>query len=509
MFARSKLTLPPPPTRDPVKPRDNDPSSMPPPPPPQRKAVADLDAALAAKSHQSHPNKEISKNFTLIVQEKEKKAVTTVPVELPTGTKEAVPMTTAAAIGILGGNENQSSNTSEPASAMDLSSDSKTKTPLDKAETVSRKEVPPAAEEMNVLRTVGNSLKSAAEMMLPSSSSSAATAEPEEKKRKASKKDAQKKKRKREEEDTEDDEVEEPPKKKEKKSKKKSSTKKDKKDKKKKKKDEDAVPVVIQEKAGAAVPIDEAKAVDPFESKMDGSSSSSSSSSAANGGTTGAKIKPSDPAENGNSNSDEPEKKDKKKKKKKDRPAFKSTAMKKSLRQQGIGVIDSQPMTGKGVIKPKRHLKAGKYSHVIGTNCDGLTKPAIRRLARRGGVKRISDDSYEEAQAAQKAFLEIVIRDAVLYTEHMRRKTVMASDIIASLKRNGKTLFPTDGIFGRKTNSSAIRKHVEKAVRKIEKAARAASEKRKTKKKKPEEQESAATTTVTTTTIPSESQISA
>ncbi len=70
-----------------------------------------------------------------------------------------------------------------------------------------------------------------------------------------------------------------------------------------------------------------------------------------------------------------------------------------------------------------------------------LQKPAIRRLARRGGVKRISGLIYEETRGVLKVFLENVVRDAVTYTEHARRKTVTALDVVYALKRQGKTLY--------------------------------------------------------------------
>jgi len=41
------------------------------------------------------------------------------------------------------------------------------------------------------------------------------------------------------------------------------------------------------------------------------------------------------------------------------------------------------------------------------------TKPAIRRLASRGGVKRISGHIYEEVRGVLKLFLENVTRDVV------------------------------------------------------------------------------------------------
>ncbi|OWK59259.1 histone H3 [Lonchura striata] len=86
---------------------------------------------------------------------------------------------------------------------------------------------------------------------------------------------------------------------------------------------------------------------------------------------------------------------------------------------------------GKGLGKggAKRHRK------VLRDNIQGITKPAIRRLARRGGVKRISGLIYEETRGVLKVFLENVIRDAVTYTEHAKRKTVTAMDVVYALKR--------------------------------------------------------------------------
>ncbi|KAL0887223.1 hypothetical protein Bca101_011206 [Brassica carinata] len=96
---------------------------------------------------------------------------------------------------------------------------------------------------------------------------------------------------------------------------------------------------------------------------------------------------------------------------------------------------------GKGLGKggAKRHRK------VLRDNIQGITKPAILRLARRGGVKRISGLIYEETRGVLKIFLENVIRDAVTYTEHARRKTVTAMDVVYALKRQGRTLYGFGG----------------------------------------------------------------
>jgi histone H3/H4 len=87
----------------------------------------------------------------------------------------------------------------------------------------------------------------------------------------------------------------------------------------------------------------------------------------------------------------------------------------------------------------KRHRK------VLRDNIQGVTKPAIRRLARRGGVKRISGLIYEETRGVLKVFLENVIRDSVTYTEHARRKTVTAMDVVYALKRQGRALYGFGG----------------------------------------------------------------
>ncbi|XP_034546197.1 uncharacterized protein LOC117817566 [Notolabrus celidotus] len=106
-----------------------------------------------------------------------------------------------------------------------------------------------------------------------------------------------------------------------------------------------------------------------------------------------------------------------------------------------IIIMSGRGKGGKGLGKggAKRHRK------VLRDNIQGITKPAIRRLARRGGVKRISGLIYEETRGVLKVFLENVIRDAVTYTEHAKRKTVTAMDVVYALKRQGRTLYGFGG----------------------------------------------------------------
>ncbi len=95
--------------------------------------------------------------------------------------------------------------------------------------------------------------------------------------------------------------------------------------------------------------------------------------------------------------------------------------------------------------RPRRlvRLSADRRPHSLQLrdNIQGITKPAIRRLARRGGVKRISGLIYEETRGVLKIFLENIIRDSVTYTEHAKRKTVTSLDVVYALKRAGKTLY--------------------------------------------------------------------
>jgi len=93
---------------------------------------------------------------------------------------------------------------------------------------------------------------------------------------------------------------------------------------------------------------------------------------------------------------------------------------------------------GKGIGKGAKRHNPKKQSRA---NIEGITKPAIRRLARRGGVKRISTFIYDDSRAVLKNFLESVVRDSVTYTEHAKRKTVTALDVVYALKRQGRTLY--------------------------------------------------------------------
>jgi histone H4 len=92
----------------------------------------------------------------------------------------------------------------------------------------------------------------------------------------------------------------------------------------------------------------------------------------------------------------------------------------------------------------KKTKKSGPVRHsrkVIRNNLNGITKSDIRRLARRGGIKRMNGAVYDDARSALKEFLTTTIRDATIYMEFAKRKTVTTADVCYALKRNGRTLY--------------------------------------------------------------------
>ncbi|XP_069053963.1 histone H4-like [Lepisosteus oculatus] len=101
-------------------------------------------------------------------------------------------------------------------------------------------------------------------------------------------------------------------------------------------------------------------------------------------------------------------------------------------------------MSGRG--KGRKGLGKGgakRHRKVLRDNIQGITKPAIRRLARRGGVKRISGLIYEETRGVLKVFLENVT--CTEHAKHAKRKTVTAMDVVYALKRQGRTLYGFGG----------------------------------------------------------------
>lgn len=71
----------------------------------------------------------------------------------------------------------------------------------------------------------------------------------------------------------------------------------------------------------------------------------------------------------------------------------------------------------------------------------GITRSSIRRLARRGGIKRISTSIYDEARKEIYADAENILKKAITYTEHARRKTISKPDIQHALSIKNRPIY--------------------------------------------------------------------
>ena len=82
-----------------------------------------------------------------------------------------------------------------------------------------------------------------------------------------------------------------------------------------------------------------------------------------------------------------------------------------------------------------------RVKKLLRSQVDSVSQGSIRRLARRAGVKRISNPVYSDVRTVLHAFVEGVVRDATTLTEHAKRKTCSGSDVVQALRKRGRTLY--------------------------------------------------------------------
>lgn len=69
-----------------------------------------------------------------------------------------------------------------------------------------------------------------------------------------------------------------------------------------------------------------------------------------------------------------------------------------------------------------------------------ITRPSITRLARRGGVKSLSDDCYTELRSIiHRDLLNIVQATMIVNSEH-QTKTLMPSDVYEAMRLLGHNI---------------------------------------------------------------------
>ena len=86
---------------------------------------------------------------------------------------------------------------------------------------------------------------------------------------------------------------------------------------------------------------------------------------------------------------------------------------------------------GKGLSKIKKSV----HRRVLRDNIQGITKPAIVRLSRRAGIKRLNGLVYEELRGVLLTHLREVIGNVVMYTDYNRRKTITEEDVYHAINK--------------------------------------------------------------------------
>ena len=106
-----------------------------------------------------------------------------------------------------------------------------------------------------------------------------------------------------------------------------------------------------------------------------------------------------------------------------------------------VDVGDGSKGKGKGKGKTQGGALKRRTRRVLLDAVHGIPRAAINRLAKRGGVQRLSGMIYEESRGVLKAFLTAVVKDAVLYTQYCERKTVTPIDVVFALKQHGRNIY--------------------------------------------------------------------
>ncbi|EZF36434.1 Histone H4 like-protein [Trichophyton interdigitale] len=100
-----------------------------------------------------------------------------------------------------------------------------------------------------------------------------------------------------------------------------------------------------------------------------------------------------------------------------------------------------------------RGYRKNKRDNIMGikktNNVSTTAKPAIRRLARRGGVVRIQKAIYKTVREVVVSRLQTILEQVVMLLESTdtpakTRKTVTTSDIVFVLKRLGTSVYGFD-----------------------------------------------------------------
>ncbi len=90
------------------------------------------------------------------------------------------------------------------------------------------------------------------------------------------------------------------------------------------------------------------------------------------------------------------------------------------------------------IIMSKKNTKGGaahaRHRRVIRDSIQGITKPAIRRLARKAGIKRIGGNVYEEVRGIIKVEIENILKDTIILIDNKHKKTISGDDVRLAIR---------------------------------------------------------------------------
>ena len=75
-----------------------------------------------------------------------------------------------------------------------------------------------------------------------------------------------------------------------------------------------------------------------------------------------------------------------------------------------------------------------------------LTKPAITRLARRGGVKSLSEDSHQKIRDNVEQHLDDLVRQIIIIHKQNKTKSFMSTEVYKALESLGYNVAQSDDI---------------------------------------------------------------
>ncbi|KAH6607563.1 hypothetical protein Trco_003876 [Trichoderma cornu-damae] len=108
-------------------------------------------------------------------------------------------------------------------------------------------------------------------------------------------------------------------------------------------------------------------------------------------------------------------------------------------RQNSPGLSATSEESDATVVQPDYEIRAEPRWEMPSENVLGIKKPALRRLARRGGIDKITEEVFQEARDAMTDYVKEVMKDIVESVEARGANIVTMDDVKYGIDRRGQT----------------------------------------------------------------------